>query len=231
MNRIAGDQQNLVVPSFRAESETHRTAEAISQWLKGEGEMARRIREFDWSQTPIGPARDLVARPADGRQLMLANRFPMILWWGPQFVQFYNDPYRPIPGSKHPRSLGQPASECWSEIWHVIGPLIETPFHGGPATWDDDIFLEINRHGFVEETPLHHRLQPGAGRDGRPAASAACWRPSTRSPARSWATGAWWCCATWGRDRPRPGRPKRRARSPPRRWRSTRRTSRLRCCI
>jgi CheY-like chemotaxis protein len=43
-------------------------------------------------------------------------------------------------------------SECWEEIWQVIGPLIETPFHGGPPTWMEDLPLEINRHGFVEET-------------------------------------------------------------------------------
>ena len=31
-------------------------------------------------------------------------------------------------------------------------PLIDTPFHGGPATWIEDLALEINRFGFVEET-------------------------------------------------------------------------------
>ena len=30
--------------------------------------------------------------------------------------------------------------------------MIDTPFHGGPATWNEDLLLEINRHGFVEET-------------------------------------------------------------------------------
>ena len=48
--------------------------------------------------------------------------------------------------------MGMPAHECWPEIWHVIGPLIETPFKGGPATWVEDLFLEIKRNGFVEET-------------------------------------------------------------------------------
>ena len=48
--------------------------------------------------------------------------------------------------------MGQPVRECWSEIWHVLQPLIDTPFNGGPATWNEDISLEINRHGFVEET-------------------------------------------------------------------------------
>jgi integrase len=34
----------------------------------------------------------------------------------------------------------------------VLEPLIDAPFNGGPPTWMDDILLEINRHGFFEET-------------------------------------------------------------------------------
>ena len=64
----------------------------------------------------------------------------------------YNDPYCPVLGNKHPWGLGRPVSECWKEIWHVLKPLIDTPFHGGPATWDEDILLVINRYGFNEET-------------------------------------------------------------------------------
>ena len=78
--------------------------------------------------------------------------FPLLLWWGPEFCQLYNDAYRPVLGAKHPKSMGQPARECWPEIWHIIGPLIETPFNGGPATWMEDLPLEPNRYGFVEET-------------------------------------------------------------------------------
>ncbi len=85
-------------------------------------------------------------------RFVLANRFPLLLWWGPHYVSIYNDAYRPILGTKHPRALGQPVKECWSEIWHVLQPLIDTPFNGGPATWMEDICLEINRHGFMEET-------------------------------------------------------------------------------
>jgi signal transduction histidine kinase len=110
------------------------------------------IRSKDWSRTPLGPVEGWPLALRMVVDLMMANRFPMILWWGPEFIQLYNDPYRPIPGDKHPRSLGQPASQCWAEIWHVIGPLVETPFRGGPATWMEDIHLEIRRHGFVEET-------------------------------------------------------------------------------
>ena len=122
-------------------------------FLAGGGEMAQRIRAFDWGSTPLGPSSTWSPALLTMIRFMLANRFPHILWWGPEYVQFYNDPYRPIPGAKHPDfALGKPASRCWSEIWHVIGPLIDTPFRGGPATWDDDILLEINRHGYLEES-------------------------------------------------------------------------------
>src|SRR5581483_11153774 len=92
------------------------------------------------------PALRMMAR------FLLANRFPLLLWWGPQFCQLYNDAYRPILGKKHPQFTGRPVNECWSEIWHILEPLIRTPFEGGPATWMEDILLELNRYGFVEET-------------------------------------------------------------------------------
>jgi signal transduction histidine kinase len=115
--------------------------------------MGELIRAFDWSKTPIGGPERWSPALKTMLQIMLANRFPHILWWGPDYVQFYNDPYQPIPGAKHPhRVLGQRGCDCWSEIWHVIGPLVDRPFRGGPATWDEDILLEVHRHGFTEET-------------------------------------------------------------------------------
>ena len=38
----------------------------------------------------------------------------MILMWGPDLIQFYNDAYRPSLGvtGKHPGALGQKAIDC-----------------------------------------------------------------------------------------------------------------------
>src|SRR5215510_10753933 len=124
----------------------------VKHWLSGGGEMGAMIRALDWSQTPIGPIASWSPSLRMMVRFLLANRFPLLLWWGPQYVSIYNDAYRPVLGTKHPWALGQPVSTCWSEIWHVLQPLIDTPFHGGPATWIEDFALEINRHGFVEET-------------------------------------------------------------------------------
>ncbi len=125
---------------------------AAADLFAGNSEMAMRMRSHDWSQTPLGAVETWSSSLCMMVRFLLVNRFPLILWWGPHYIQFYNDPYSPIPGTKHPKSMGQPASECWSEIWHVIGPLIDRPFQGGLATWMEDILLEVNRHGFVEET-------------------------------------------------------------------------------
>ncbi len=118
----------------------------------GPGQMAQLMRSIDWGRTPLGPVEQWSRNLRIVVRLLLANRFPQLLWWGPRYVQLYNDAYWPIPGTKHPRSMGQPGPECWPEIWHVIGPLVDTPFNGGPATWMEDLFLELNRHGYVEET-------------------------------------------------------------------------------
>ncbi len=115
-------------------------------------EMARLIDEKDWSRTPVGAAQNWSQPLRTVLSLLLANRFPTLLWWGPEYIQFYNDAYRPIPGAKHPNSLGQPAKECWPEIWHILKPLIDTPFTGGPPTWIEDFELVIRRSDFQEET-------------------------------------------------------------------------------
>jgi hypothetical protein len=64
------------------------------EFLAGGGEMGTLIRTMDWSKTPIGP----VAAWSPSLRMMvsflLANRFPLLLWWGPEFCQVYNDPYQ-----------------------------------------------------------------------------------------------------------------------------------------
>ncbi len=116
------------------------------------GEMGQLVRSLDWSATPLGALENWSPALRTMVRVLLANRFPQLLWWGPEYISIYNDAYRPILGRKHPWALGKPVRDCWSEIWDVLKPLIDTPFQGGPATWSEDIELQINRAGFTEET-------------------------------------------------------------------------------
>ncbi|HJT89554.1 MAG TPA: GAF domain-containing sensor histidine kinase, partial [Bryobacteraceae bacterium] len=118
----------------------------------GGGEMGALMRAFDWGATPLGPPETWSQTLRVMTRMLLSNSFPILLWWGPDFIQLYNDAYVPVLGEKHPqRSLGQPFRECWSEVWPVVGPLAEVPFNGGPATWVEDIPLELNRYDYKEE--------------------------------------------------------------------------------
>jgi signal transduction histidine kinase len=138
--------------SVEANTDTTVRSAAAAKFLSGGGEMGRLIRALDWSRTPLGAPDRWSPALRMMTSFLLANRFPLLLWWGPEYIQIYNDAYRPVLGTKHPQFLGCPVRECWSEILDVIGPLIDTPFRGGPATWMDDIELEVNRHGYLEES-------------------------------------------------------------------------------
>jgi signal transduction histidine kinase len=129
-----------------------RLSEESGEWLVGGGEMVERIRSFDWSKSPVGSSDEWSPALQTTVGLMMANRFPMLLWWGPDYISLYNDAYIPILGLKHPIALGLPVRECWSEIWNILKPLIDTPFNGGPSTWIEDFELYIQRSGFTEET-------------------------------------------------------------------------------
>src|ERR1700757_1992538 len=95
-------------------------ARAPFDFLQGGGEMGALIRAFDWSPTAIGGPEDWSPALRTLVGILLANRFPLLLWWGPEYVSIYNDAYAPILGRKHPSALGLPVRECWSEIWDVL---------------------------------------------------------------------------------------------------------------
>jgi signal transduction histidine kinase/FixJ family two-component response regulator len=76
----------------------------------------------------------------------------MLIHWGPELVQFYNDGFRPILGDlKHPGALGQPAYPWWTEIWDVLTPMFERVL-AGEGTWYENQLILPNRNGYIEET-------------------------------------------------------------------------------
>ena len=112
--------------------------------------MGALMRTVDWASTPIGPVEDWPQSLRTAVSICLASRFPILIWWGPELVKLYNDAYRPMLGAtKHPRSMGQRGRECWPEIWHIIGPMLEEVLTEGKATWSDDQLLPLDRNGYV----------------------------------------------------------------------------------
>lgn len=136
------------------------------RWLAGDGEMVRRVREIDWSQTSMGPVEHWPAALRISFTTCLDCAFPMIIWWGPELAFFYNEEYRPSLGAKHPSALGQPGATVWPEIWDVIGPMLTRVLQHGEATRSRDLCLHIERHGYLEETYWSFSYSPILDDDG-----------------------------------------------------------------
>jgi hypothetical protein len=136
--------------------------------------MGEMVALKDWAATPLGTPAGWPLELRAMIDVVLASRFPMVFWWGPDLIQIYNDAYLPIIGDKHPAALGQTARECWAEIWDAIGPQIDSVQSGGLATWNEDVLLDINRHGSrlvdeADERKQHAFRIPCDGRRRHPA--------------------------------------------------------------
>ena len=134
-------------------------------FLKGGGEMGERMRAFDWSSSPVGPAAEWPASLKTAVSICIGSRYPIVIWWGhPAYTMFYNDGYIPILGvTKHPGWLGRSGQECWKEIWSTVGPMLDGVFATGVATWSEDLLLVMDRNLPREETYFTFSYSPIQG--------------------------------------------------------------------
>jgi signal transduction histidine kinase len=123
-----------------------------SEFFAAGGEMGRRMRDLEWSQTPLGSPASWPQSLRTAVQIMISSRYAMWMGWGPELTFFYNDAYAPTLGTKHPWALGKPSREVWKEIWDAIGPRLEEVLTTGRATYDHDLPLILHRSGYPEET-------------------------------------------------------------------------------
>jgi PAS domain-containing protein len=141
---------------------------ALERIFPGDSEMAGRMRAFDWSKTDLGPPAGWPENLRLAVSLCLTSRFPIILWWGPNFAVLYNDAYIPFLGEKkHPRVLGLLGRECWGEIWDTIGPMLEGVRATGTATWSEDALYFFARNLPREEVYVRYTYGPILSGDGR----------------------------------------------------------------
>ena len=91
------------------------------EFLSAGGEMGALMRARDWTRSPLGPPAQWPDSLKMALSICLNSRFPMVIFWGPEFIALYNDAWRPILGAKHPKALGRPGIEVWPEIWDILG--------------------------------------------------------------------------------------------------------------
>lgn len=131
------------------------------RFLSGGGELGALIRAHDWASSPLGPPENWPRGLKTTIRLMLSSGHPMFIWWGPDLIQFYNDPYRGSLGAdKHPHAVGQKGQDCWPEIWPIIGPQIEQVLSGQGSTWHENQLVPIIRNGKLEDVYWTYSYNP-----------------------------------------------------------------------
>ncbi|WP_375755248.1 ATP-binding protein [Corallococcus exercitus] len=128
-------------------------------WLSGGGEMGRLIRSMDWSKTPLGPVETWPQSLRTTVSLCLSSTFPILIAWGPERVQLYNDSYRPICGAKHPESMGQPFRDCWATALPVVGGVFEKA-GTGTGSYIENQRMFLDRYGYLEEAFMTFSFSP-----------------------------------------------------------------------
>ncbi|NWA30662.1 response regulator [Pseudomonas sp. C6002] len=132
------------------------------------GEMAQRIRAFDWSTTDLGPMSAWPSSLTSAVQMMLASPMPMVMLWGHAGYMIYNDSYSVFAGGRHPYLLGAPVELGWPEVADFNRNVVDTCLAGGTLSYRN-LPLELLRDGRPEEVWMDLYYSPVAGDDQQPA--------------------------------------------------------------
>lgn len=109
------------------------------------------LRSRNWAVTALGPMQDWPAGLRFSLDLLLASEAQICLFWGDDYLTFYNDAFVAAIGGKHPAAFGRPARQCWGEIWDEFEPLLARVRAGETLSARDREF-RIRRHGYPELT-------------------------------------------------------------------------------
>ncbi|MCU1760673.1 ATP-binding protein [Pseudomonas sp. 14P_8.1_Bac3] len=132
------------------------------------GEMAGRIRAFDWSLTELGRIDTWPASLCSAVQLLLAAPLPMVMLWGRAGYMIYNDAYSSFAGGRHPYLLGSPVELGWPEVAEFNRHVVDTCLAGGTLSYRNKE-LVLLRNGAPEDVWLDLYYSPVANDAGQPA--------------------------------------------------------------
>ena len=136
-------------------------------FLDHPGEMAERIRRFDWSRTPLGAPADWPMALKLSLNICLGSSFPTAIYWGPELRLLYNDAWAVVPAERHPDCLGQAAEQVWPDIWNVVGPQFDQVLATGEGFATYDQMLPMVRGGKPRETWWNYSFTAIRDEDGR----------------------------------------------------------------
>jgi PAS domain S-box-containing protein len=128
-------------------------------WPYGRGEMAERIRTFDWASTPLGPILSWPQSLKTAVEVMLASGFPAAMQWGPEAVLLYNDANARVLGGLHPAALGRPVFEALPARRPSWEPVLRRVMAGESVVFGEQRLL-INEDGVERKIRVDRAASP-----------------------------------------------------------------------
>jgi PAS domain S-box-containing protein len=104
------------------------------------------IARTDWSRGPLGAAGNWPQSLRTAVDIVIHSPMPMLLLWGPQLTQIYNNGFALLAGHKHPHAFGQPAHQIWPELRDFTDPIYSAVLQGQVRTYSERRFT-LQRDG------------------------------------------------------------------------------------
>lgn len=104
------------------------------------------IARLDWTNNPLGAAENWPQSLRTAVDIVIHSPMPMLLLWGPQLTQIYNDGFAFLAGSKHPHAFGQPTHLIWPELKDFTDPIYSAVLQGQVRTYSEQRFT-LQRDG------------------------------------------------------------------------------------
>lgn len=141
-------------------------------YIHGKGEMSCKIRSYDWSTTSLGSMDTWPDHLLISVNLMLDSSFPMLIWWGPEYIQFFNDAYLKILGTEptnaHLKTPGSRGQDCWPDAWPSVSRLIERVLSSGTSEYVENELVPLYRDGKLDNVYWTYAYNPIRNKSGVP---------------------------------------------------------------
>ena len=135
-------------------------AARVNHLIAGQSEMAKHVRAYNWSKTPLGPIEDWSETLLATVNLMLHSPFPTVLAWGPEMVFLYNDAAISTLAAKHPSALGAFYRDVFHEAWDLVSADLEACLYRGETAMRDNMFIPILINGVLVDQYFSYSLIP-----------------------------------------------------------------------
>ncbi|RYF95966.1 MAG: hypothetical protein EOO02_22735, partial [Chitinophagaceae bacterium] len=118
-------------------------------YLNGGGVMGKMFRSFDWTNTSLGSPDQWPACLRTAVGIVLHSSLPMMLCWGDDFVQLYNDGFSEtlLNDEDHSRIFMKSFHQSRPEAWEIAYPFFLQVINTGEASVTTDHKMITTKNG------------------------------------------------------------------------------------